>query len=158
MSYNWEKIFKNKSDKELYEIFVGRQKLNKDAKYFAEKELTARKFNFKNVERHQKKWQLEKLIEEERNEKGLIGNSFGSYNSKHFLIMAIFGGAMTSLMILDYFFDFMSKSDGDYDHINQIILLVFFTIFSLVGLISFRKKRNQEKQRKIKIKKLLKDI
>lgn len=39
MGYNWEKIFKNKSDKELHKIYLGRTTLTGEATSFAGKEL-----------------------------------------------------------------------------------------------------------------------
>lgn len=157
MGYNWEEIFKNKTDKELYDIFIGKHVLNKEAQEFAEKELIARKFNFNNIEKAQKKWKLETLIEEERNERGF--NYFAlATNAKFFLIMTIFGGVMTLLLILDYFFNFMEKSDGNEDPIQQVLSIGFFILYFIFSLTFYRMKRKQENRRTTKIKQLIKEI
>jgi len=105
MGYDWKKICQAKTDKELYLIYFGKKNVEDDARWFAEEELKNRNFDFENIEKHQKKWELEKLIEEERYAKSLF--SFGIQRSKHFLLSGILGGLTSSLFILDYFFIFM---------------------------------------------------
>ncbi len=158
MSYNWEKIFKGKSDKELFEIFLGKKYLNNEAKEFAEKELKLRKFDFENIDSYKKKWMLEKLIEEERNESGAYSFFQWSYNSKHSLIMAIGGAFLFFLMTFDYFFDFMTKTNGSKNQYEQIGFVIFFFTFFVFGLISYFRKRKNESQRKETIKKLINEI
>ena len=125
MSYNWEKIFKNKTDKELYEIFLERKQLGAEAKEFAEVELKSRNFNFDNIDSHKKKWTLEKLIEEERNESGTYSLFRWTSNSKHSLMMAIGGAFLGLLMTFDYFFDFMTKTNGSKNQYEQLGFIVF---------------------------------
>jgi hypothetical protein len=158
MSYNWEKIFKNKTDKELYEIFLGRKQLGAEAKEFAELELKSRNFNFDNIDSHKKKWTLEKLIEEERNESGTYSLFRWTFNSKHSLMMAIFGAFSGLLMTFDYFFDFMTKTNGSKNQYEQIGFIIFFFVFSVFGLISYLRKRKNESQRKEKIKELIREM
>ncbi|MBU1369585.1 MAG: hypothetical protein KJ578_04135 [Bacteroidetes bacterium] len=160
MSYNWEKIFKSKTDKELYEIFLGRKQLGAEAKKFAEVELKSRNFKFDNIDSHKKKWTLEKLIEDERNEKGPffgIGLSWAS-NSNNYLFMFILGIGITVLMTLDYFFNFLNQGQEKINHNEQILFLIFFTSFSFVGFLVYRKKKKQEKRRREKIDELIKEI
>ncbi|MDY0102050.1 MAG: hypothetical protein RBS07_03875 [Lentimicrobium sp.] len=158
MSYNWEKIFKSKTDKELYEIFLGRKQLGAEAKEFAEVELKSRNFNFDNIDSHKKKWTLEKLIEEERNESGAYSLFRWTSNSKHSLMMAIGGAFLGLLMTFDYFFDFMTKTNGSKNQYEQIGFIIFFFAFSVFGLISYLRKRKHESQRKEKIKELISEM
>ncbi len=158
MSYNWEKIFKNKTDKELYEIFLGRKQLGAEAKEFAEVELKSRNFNFDNIDSHKKKWTLEKLIEEERNESGAYSLFRWTSNSKYSLMMAIGGAFLGLLMTFDYFFDFMTKTNGSKNQYEQRGFIIFFFAFSVFGLISYLRKRKYESQRKEKIKELISEM
>ncbi len=158
MSYNWEKIFKNKTDKELYEIFLGRKQLGAEAKEFAELELKLRNFDFDNIDSHKKKWTLEKLIEEERNESGAYSLFRWTSNSKHSLMMAIGGAFLGLLMTFDYFFDFMTKTIGSKNQYEQIGFIIFFFSLSVFGLITYFRKRKNESQRKQKIKELISEM
>jgi len=65
MSYDWEEIVKTKSNKELYDIVVGRKVLSKDAVTFAKAELENRNFDFDNMEANRTAWALSSLLEEE---------------------------------------------------------------------------------------------
>jgi len=158
MSYNWEKIFKSKTDKELYEIFSGRKQLGSEAKEFAEVELKSRNFNFDNIDSHKKKWTLEKLIEEERNESGAYSLFRWTSNSKHSLMMAIGGAFLGLLMTFDYFFDFITKTNESKNQYEQLGFIIFFFAFSVFGLLSYLRKKKYEGQRKEKIKELISEM
>jgi hypothetical protein len=64
MTYDWEEIFENKSDKELYEIYCGNSLLPELTIPFAKNELKKRKFDFENIELHKDAWKLSRLEEE----------------------------------------------------------------------------------------------
>ena len=64
MTYNWEGIFENKSDKELYEIYCGDSFLPETTISIAKKELEKRNFDFNNIEIHKEVWKLSRLEEE----------------------------------------------------------------------------------------------
>jgi len=64
MTYNWEEIFENKSDKELYEIYTGNSLLPEMTIPFAKNELRKRNFDFDNFELHKDEWRLSSLEEE----------------------------------------------------------------------------------------------
>jgi len=49
MSYNWEKIFKDKTNLELYNIYKGKTHLSGDAIEFAKKELECRNLDVNNL-------------------------------------------------------------------------------------------------------------
>ena len=50
MDYDWEKIFENKTNKELYDIVVGKVVLSNDVILYARKELERRNFDFDSVD------------------------------------------------------------------------------------------------------------
>ncbi len=156
MGYDWKKICRTKTDKELYLIYLGQKNLSEDAQISAEEELKSRSFDFDNVGKHQKKWELEKLIEEERDAKSLF--SFGIQSSKHFLISGIGGALMSSLIILDYFFGFMN-SEGPVLKESEIYIFSFLTLgMSAVGFIGYHNKRKREKYRESKMKELIEQL
>ena len=64
MEYDWEEIFKNKTDKELFEIFSGKSFLPESAIPYAKKELEKRNFDFKNIDLYLKTWKLHSLEED----------------------------------------------------------------------------------------------
>lgn len=65
MGYDWEKIFKSKTNKELYDIVTGKTVLSKEAEQFAKNELERRHFDFNDMEANKEAWQISKLIEDE---------------------------------------------------------------------------------------------
>ena len=65
MGYDWEKIFENKTNKELYDIVIGKVVLSKDAIHIAKQELERRNFDFDNMEANKAAWEISNLIEEE---------------------------------------------------------------------------------------------
>jgi hypothetical protein len=64
MTYDWEEIFENKSDKELYEIYCGNSLLPELTIPLAKNELKKRKFDFENIELHKEAWKLSRVEEE----------------------------------------------------------------------------------------------
>lgn len=61
MTYTWDNIYKQKTDRELFAIYVkgAIAEKNKVAEY-----LTKRGFDFENVQKYKDEWELEKLIKE----------------------------------------------------------------------------------------------
>jgi len=156
MEYDWKKICQSKTDKELYLIYLGQKNLSEDARTFAEAELKNRNFDFENIDKHQKKWELEKLIEEERDAKSIF--SFGIQRSRHFLISGIMGALMSSLIILDYFFNFMNN-EGPVLKESEIYIFSLLTLgMSAVGFIGYHNKRKREKYRKSKMRELIEQL
>ncbi len=155
MSYDWEKIFKEKTDKELYRIFIGKEKLNKEAKIFAEKELKTRNFNFKNIEKHKKKWELENLIEEEKTSNTY---SFFSSNENYFLMMGVFGLFFMLMNVLDFFFNFMNYRTNETGIEDRFSFIFIGSVFTIIGFIGYKNKKRRKKYRKEKIKDLIREI
>ena len=63
MTYNWEEIFKEKSTKELYEIYSGKSMLQNSAIPFAKRELENRNFDFADIEKYKELWKVESIEE-----------------------------------------------------------------------------------------------
>ena len=104
MTYNWKEIFKSKSDLELYKIHIGETILNNEAKEFAEEELKSRDFDFNNLEKHKRKWELERLIEEDRYESK--NYYLGISNSMQYLILSIGSAVFITTILIAYILDF----------------------------------------------------
>jgi hypothetical protein len=65
MSYNWDEIFKHKSNRELYNIYLGKCHLPKDVGLIAKKVLEQRGFDFNNIGKYSIGWKLSDLTKEE---------------------------------------------------------------------------------------------
>jgi hypothetical protein len=66
MSYDWEEILKQKTNKELYQIYLGKSHLPKVVSEKAKKELLNRNFDFNNIQSYKNGWKLKNLREEEQ--------------------------------------------------------------------------------------------
>ena len=86
MSYDWEKIFENKTNKELYDIVIGRKVLSKEAVKYARTELENRNFDFDNMEANKAAWEISSLIEEEDYARLEISGSRAKHISAKILI------------------------------------------------------------------------
>jgi len=64
MSYDWEEIFKKKTDKELFEIVIGKVSLSYEAEGIAIAELRKRGVDVGNIELQNKIWKLSNLVSE----------------------------------------------------------------------------------------------
>ena len=111
MGYNWKKIFKSKTDKELFEISIGNKLLNEQAKKYAEKELKLRGFDFEKIDKYKKKWELERIYEEEREESRSFFNR--KITSREYLLFAVLGPVLTLISLLNLIFDFIDFSGND---------------------------------------------
>ncbi len=88
--YNWKQIFKGKSDKELYEIFIGYITFPNDVVQLAKDELDNRNFDFKNIDIIKKGWQLSRLLEEQnfRNQ-GVIYEKYYFITLREYILLNI---------------------------------------------------------------------
>ena len=111
MGYNWKKIFKSKTDKELFEISIGNKLLNEQAEKYAEKELKLRGFDFEKIDKYKKKWELERIYEEEREESRSFFNR--KIASREYLLFAVLGPVLTLISLLNLIFDFIDFSGND---------------------------------------------
>jgi len=156
MEYDWKIICQKKTDKELYLIYLGKKNLSQEARIFAEEELKNRNFDFENIEKHQKKWELEKLIEEDRGSNSFF--SFGIYNSRHYLLTGILGVLVWLLFTLDHFFNFINDTSSTTSEVEKYLFPFIFLGMALVSFIGYRNKRNRERYRKRKIMELIEQL
>lgn len=63
MKTDWEEIYKSKTNRELYKIFLNG---TYSEKTLSRKILTERNFDFDNISRYSSEWELERLINEEK--------------------------------------------------------------------------------------------
>lgn len=146
MNYDWEKIFKSKSDKELFKIFTGQSLLNSEAKKIAEIELKNRGFDFENIEKYRKKWKLKSLIDEEQYERKQAKLFLQNPLTDLHLFMAIFGLIIIVSSIISYL-----KNNVSSDFLLSILVGITMII---VGFFGYKRKKKREKYRKTKIEQL----
>jgi len=155
MEYNWTEIFSNKTDRELYDIYLGRTSLNSEQRDFARKELENRKFDFKNLDRQRKKWELENLIEEEKSYSIPL---FRSTRSWEYLIIG-FGGLVLAVialfLIIVYFF-------ADHKPITDLtatfLAFIIGSVMTVIGFLKYKSKSSKEKFREKRLKELIKEL
>ena len=158
MDYNWQQIFKSKTNKELYDIVVEKVILSDSAVKFAKLELEKRNFDFNNMEANKKAWKLSNLIEEEHNAQlEISGRKFIYIPLKVYVLIIL---ALTLIYFYLNYFTETNFEDG---------LLIMFTIMTtiLVMLNNFihlkqvkshkkRMKKIQEIKNELNEKELLK--
>lgn len=154
--YDWEKIFKNKTDKELYSIYLGKSHLGEEARVNAKKELELRKFDFKNLKKHKKKWELEGLLEEERFEHKTYGHEYTK--TKHMLLCFIGFGVFTLVFVLNLLFDFIDIPDRPENKITRYLFPILGFCITIFFYFSYRKSKNREKFREDRIKTIINEL
>jgi hypothetical protein len=133
MSYDWEKIFSKKTNKELYNIYSGKTDFPKDVRSIAAKELEKRGFDFNNIEHSMAGWKLTQLYDLQKDELEKISNFLGI---KEYLLMTL-----TLLVMLH-----IKIFSGD-----DPVVYSWFYIFgpvAFVGLFGFIDWSKKEKARK----------
>jgi len=154
MDYNWTEIFKNKTTRELYDIYLGKSTLGPEQIEYARKELESRNFDFVNLDKQRKKWELERLIEEE---KSTYFGPFRSPRSWEYLIM-VFGGLLTILITLISLLQYYINHKPIGDTTSAFFGLIFGVAFVLVGFLNFRKSRKREAFRKKRQRELIDEL
>ncbi|MBK6967002.1 MAG: hypothetical protein IPH20_24635 [Bacteroidales bacterium] len=151
MEYNWTEIFKNKSTRELYNIYLGKSALGSEQGEYARIELENRKFDFENLDKQRRKWELENLIEEEKSYNSIF---FRSYRSWEHLIMGIIGLVFTSISLILLLRHYLTgKQTGDLA--GTFFALIFGLAFTIIGFVNYRKKRAREIFRKNRLRELI---
>jgi uncharacterized membrane protein len=154
MNYNWPEILKNKPEKEVYDIFMGKTHHGNDIKELARLELERRNFNFNDLSKHKEKWELEKLILEERLSYFGILNYGRSWN---YLIIAI-GGIVLSIVSIIKIITGALKKAMDISTDFYIVMLFFGVFNVLIGYILYKKVKKREKSRNSRIKEIIDNL
>jgi len=155
MAHNWEKIFRNKSVEELYRIYLGKSHLNDEAIGFAKKELKNRNIDFENIEKHKKKWELERLIRESEENRFFFGSIT---SSRHFLLMAITGAIIAVITIFDVFLEYSFQTNKEEYRLDEILLFFFSLIFMTYGFFMHKKEKKREQIRNKRISEIIEDL
>ena len=104
MSYDWEKIFESKTNKELYEIYSGNSLLPNETTEYAKQELERRNFNFDDIEGYKSAWRLSDLIIEADRAQSILNqnqNKIIPYKSIYLLILGILVVYIVLLNVFD---------------------------------------------------------
>ncbi|MBS2213560.1 hypothetical protein KEM09_19285 [Carboxylicivirga mesophila] len=151
--YDWEKILKNKSSKELFDIYSGKTHIDEEARGFAEAELKKRDVNTHNIEKHKKKWILDQLIEEEREENRGLGFSFT--DTFTYLLMGFLGIVFTFVQLLDIHFEFIESTKGEITLLERAFFLTIGPAMTIIGFYTYKRRKKRKIYRDNEIKELI---
>jgi len=151
--YNWQKIFKAKTEKELIQIYSGESSLNFEAEIYAGLELKNRNFDFQTIDRiHQQKIiQLERDIDECK---------FLNYtNSKYFRnqLLALIGIFFIIFNLVNREIQNQLDSGIYYRYLFYIIILLINILIAKLLFERFKRKKHQTIDEKTKLLKMMKD-
>ena len=149
MEYDWEKIFKNKTSKELFDIASGKVILSYEAVDFAIAELERRGVDTNDIEFNNKVWRLSNLISNNDYETVFGNNSF--HISLKSYILIIVGIIMVSLGLGQY--SNITISTG-----TILFLIAIITIIVLFENVSYKIRKQNQIKRINEIKKLKSEL
>lgn len=156
MKYNWTEILKNKSEKELYDIYVGRSVLGSEVMEFARIELENRNFNFENPDKHRKKWELEKLkFEDEESNNNIL---FKYTHAKEYLIIGYAGIIYAMIALTAIVRYFLGYHDLNNEIARDFFSLVLSLAISIAGFAKYKSKTERERFRETRLKELIDEI
>ena len=147
MSYNWQKIFKRKSEMELYKIYTGETQLNSEAIKFAKKELQNRNFDFNTIDEF--KYQSDKKIEEDKEKENIENLKYGIKNPSRYILIIFFGLCILllvkSVFTVEYISPFSNNSDLQTFSFSTPLGLILI-IIGIIGLLrnQYRKKKKMK--------------
>jgi len=147
MGYDWEKIFENKTNKELYEIATGKRILSKDAVKFAKQELESRNFDFENMDANKAAWEISSIIEEEDYARLEITGRRAKYIPLNILLLIVSG-------IIIVYFAINNLTEYEFPIDMAIIFSGIATLFILLNNFQAKKQNQKQKKRFERIKKL----
>ena len=137
MNYDWEKIFKKKTNKELYEIVTGKVVLSKEAVDFAKLELENRDFDFSKIDTYQDVWKIGNLISDEE---------FSRYNDRSiFFSFKLYVFIIAGIILISFIINKYTNFELSLNLILVIIVYVTFAIL-LENFVYKKKKRIREKR------------
>jgi len=141
MNYDWEEIFKSKTNKELYDIVCGKTTLTSEAITYAKSELENRNFDFENMEANKDAWNLSSLIEEyDYANLEILRSKFNHVSIKRYLL--IIAGTAIILLV------FNKIQNQDLSFLYNALLISFIIISILVVINNYISKKQKEKQNK----------
>jgi Flp pilus assembly protein TadB len=149
MDYDWEKIFKNKTSKELFDIVTGKVILSSEAFNFAVSELKRRGFDTNDVTFNRKVLRLSNLISENEYE-AVFRNNFIHISFKSYILLVI-GITLFSLILNKY--SEITMSIG-----TILILIGAVTIIVLLENVNYKMRKRKQIKRINEIKKLKSEL
>jgi Flp pilus assembly protein TadB len=152
MNYNWEKIFENKTDKELYEIYSGNSVLPNETAEYARQELEKRKFDFGEIEANKSAWQLSELFLEAESAQKLIKQNQARiipYKSLYFLVPGI-------IVLYVIFFKFLNINLTIFFPTIMIGLTLWYVSFTNRVYAKQKEEQNKRLEKIIEIKERIK--
>ena len=154
MGYNWEKIFQDKTSKELYDIVIGKVVLSKEARQFAKSELERRNFDFKEMEMNKEVWQLSELIDEENElqNKPVYKKVFSLLAKIQLYIFLAVGTVIIYFLAFEFTEEIVPRETFWFFIAGVIPLFVLLEIFL------YKRRKNKHRERLKKIKELKNDL
>jgi amino acid permease len=127
--YNWEEIFKKKTEKELVDIYIGKSFLDFEAEIYAGLELRNRKYDFSKIEQFH-------IAKEEKLKKEISDFQNLDFKSSGFLKKQIsyFIGIILVLIIL-----ITDDFNSNFRLYKALIYLVIFVVSILTSKWSYRR-------------------
>jgi len=151
MTYNWHNIYKSKTNKELYDIYIGKISLSKEAQEIAKQELERRGFDFEDMEVNCKAWKVLSLNEERKTfNRNILNQNFFFISLKHYLTFVI--SSLTVFLALNYYQEF----EGSYSEL--LTFLILSGVMVLLNNLMFRIQEIKRKKRNREILDLTKEI
>jgi len=140
MSYNWEKICKNKTNKDLYKIVIGQTVLSKEAVHHAKAELDRRNFDYKKMELNKAAWRLSSL----EDNSNLMFESRSVHTSIQFFLITTAG-----IILLYCGITYFNKIIFSIVHL--LLLIGGYATIVLIQNFVYRKDQKTKKNRRLKI-------
>jgi hypothetical protein len=153
MTYNWTEILKNKTDKELYDIHLGKTLLPKTVQQLSKQELISRQFDFNNIDKHKLAWQLTRIVEEENYEK--IRDKRASFlyiNFRQFLIIIIVFLTASLLIYL------INKESNYISNEFLLIGILFISLGSILTNYLYKKEKAYLNRREAKKRQIIHEL
>ncbi len=153
MSYDWEKIFENKTNKEVYEIYSGKSMLPDETEIFARHELERRNFDFNNMEANKSAWELSNLLLEEESAQKVINENkikIIPYKNLYIFIPGIFIVYIFLLKVLNFDISILYP-------ILMIVITLFYVPFTNRIYVKQKGKQKNKIERINKLKEKLEE-
>lgn len=154
MDYNWPEIFKKKTDKELYSIYIGETTLLGEPQKYAEEELKRRKFNFNDLTSFKKKNQLNRLVEEEES----LDSSFGRISPERLNMVRNGFFLFFIVCLLIFIFTWPGPSKSEPHHYNILYFAAITAVMTAILHYFYKRELLRRKHRNKKIKALKKEL
>jgi NADH:ubiquinone oxidoreductase subunit 3 (subunit A) len=147
--YNWEEIFKHKTNKELYAIYKGKTTLPESIGQLAKKELEKRGFDFNDLETNNAAWRLSQLMREDYE----IAHNLNRNTTRQ--ISPILFAILFSLFSLFVYFVFnIHQMNATYQVFVIILVFIFTAIYTLINNYFHSKNLIKRENRKKEIEQL----